>query len=158
MRRTKSRMTVCLALLGVILAFIWGNSLLPGETSGALSAWVKDMLARLFGWEFADQDPAGHGLLRKIAHFTEFFALGLDLCWLMHMLWDRKRNAVLCALGCGFLAACTDETIQRFVPGRGPAWTDVGIDTLGVILGIGSLLLILLIKHKKIKNLEDNQL
>lgn len=150
-------MTVCLALLGVILAFIWGNSLLPGETSGALSAWVKDTLARLFGWEFADQDPAGHGLLRKIAHFTEFFALGMDLCWLMHMLCDKKWYSAFLALGGGFLAACTDETIQRFVPGRGPAWTDVGIDMLGVMPGV-LLLLILLIKHKKIKNLEDKQL
>jgi VanZ family protein len=151
-------MTVCIALLVVILTFIWGNSFLPGETSGALSAWVKDMLARLFGWEFADQDPTGHGLLRKLAHFTEFLALGLDLCWLMHMLCRKTWKAEFLALGCGFLAACADETIQRFVPGRGPAWTDVGIDTLGVILGIGSFFLILLIKHKNNKNLEDKQL
>lgn len=156
MMRTKRRMTVCLALLVLILAFIWGNSLMPGEVSGAFSAWVKDVLSRLFGWESADKDPAGHGLLRKLAHFSEFFALGLDLCWLMHMLCKKKWQATLLALGCGFLTACTDETIQRFVPGRGPGWFDVGVDTLGVILGIGLLLLILLIKHKKtINNLEE---
>lgn len=157
MIRTGKRMTVCLILLGLLLTFIWGNSLLPGEVSGAFSAWVKDTLASLFGWERADQDPAGHGLIRKLAHFSEFFALGLDLCWLMHMLCRKKWHAALFALGCGFLAACTDETIQRFVPGRGPGWVDVGIDTLGIILGIGSLLLVLLIKHKKIKFLEENK-
>lgn len=156
MKRTKRRMAVCVALLIFLLTFIWGNSLLPGEVSGTFSAWVKDMLARLFGLENADQDPAGHGLLRKLAHFTEFFALGLDLSWLMHMLRRKKWQAALLALGCGFLAACTDETIQRFVPGRGPGWMDVGIDTLGVALGVG-ILSFTLLRHGKTKILEENK-
>ncbi len=158
MKRTKHRMVICLTLLIFLLVFIWGNSCLPGEASGAFSAWIKDLLARLFGWESADQDPAGHGLLRKLAHFTEFFALGLDLCWLMSMLRRKRWEASLLALGCGFLTACADETIQRFVPGRGPGWADVGIDTLGVALGIGLLYLILLLKHGKTKTLEENKL
>lgn len=158
MRQTKGRMAVCLLLLAVILAFIWGNSLLPGEASGALSAWVKDTLARLFGWQSANEDPAGHGLIRKLAHFTEFLALGMDLCWLMQMLCGKKWQGAFCALGCGFLAACMDETIQCFVPGRGPGWTDVGIDMLGVAPGVGLLLLILHIKNKNNKILEDNKL
>ena len=155
MKRTKLRMAICLALLAVILAFIWGNSLLPGDASGAFSARVKDFFAQLFGGESTDKDPAGHGLLRKLAHFTEFFALGLDLCWLMNMLRRNRWQAGLLALGCGFLAACTDETIQRFVPGRGPGWADVGIDTLGVALGAGLLMLLLLKKHGKTKILEE---
>lgn len=158
MKRTKRRMAICLVLLVCLLVFIWGNSLLPGEASGAFSAWVKDLFARLFGWQSADQDPAGHGLLRKLAHFTEFFLLGLDLSWLMHMLRRKKWEAALFALGCGFLVACTDETIQRFVPGRGPGWADVGIDTLGVALGTGLLLLIILSKQRKTKLLEENKL
>lgn len=158
MIRTKNRMTVCLILLGLLLTFIWGNSLLPGDVSGALSAWVKNVLASLFDRQSADEDPAGHGLLRKLAHFTEFAALGADLCWLMHMLCGKKWQATILALGCGFLTACADETIQRFVPGRGPGWGDVLIDTLGVTLGIGLLLLVLLIKHKKIKPMEENKL
>jgi VanZ family protein len=40
----------------------------------------------------------------------------------------------------GFGAACVDETIQRFVPDRGPSLKDVGIDTCGVALGIFLLL------------------
>ena len=36
----------------------------------------------------------------------------------------------------GFAVACLDETIQRFVPGRGPSFLDVGIDTLGVVMGM----------------------
>ena len=37
---------------------------------------------------------------------------------------------------CGFLAACVDETIQLFVPGRGPRVTDVLLDSVGVTCGI----------------------
>ena len=36
----------------------------------------------------------------------------------------------------GAAAACIDETIQVFVPGRGPGLRDVAIDCLGVLLGI----------------------
>lgn len=48
----------------------------------------------------------------------------------------------LFALGLGCLAGCVDETIQRFVPDRGPSILDVGIDTLGAAFGVAMLLLI----------------
>ena len=44
MRYTKKRLWICLLLLILNLSFIWGNSLLPGEISGALSDWVKGIL------------------------------------------------------------------------------------------------------------------
>ena len=137
MIRTEKRLRLCILLLILILAFIWGNSLLPGRVSGALSDWVKDMLSMLFPGD----KPAstGGGLLRKIAHLSEFTALGMCLCWLTGML---KKHPLLALLS-GMAAACVDETIQRFVPDRGPSILDVGIDTCGVILGI----LILLTGH-----------
>ena len=78
----------------------------------------------------------GGGLLRKLAHFTEFTCLGLCLCWLFRMVRSKTSEHWLLPLLCGFLAACIDETIQIFVPLRGPAIKDVGIDTSGVLLGI----------------------
>ena len=41
---TKNRLRLCAALLIANLAFIWGNSMLPGEVSGAFSDWVKSLL------------------------------------------------------------------------------------------------------------------
>ena len=141
MIRTQKRLKLCTLLLILILGFIWGNSLMPGEISGAFSDWVRDMLAMLFP---GDHSPSeGGGLLRKIAHLSEFTALGMCLCWLMGML---NRHPVLALLS-GMAAACVDETIQRFVPDRGPSIWDVGIDTCGVILGI----LILLAGHNIMK-------
>ena len=136
-RRTKSRMRLCICLLIANLMFIWGNSLLPGELSGALSGWVHTLLRAFF--PNMGEGAGGHGLLRKLAHFTEFCALGAVLSWLFAMLKEKKWAFVLPSLVCGCLAACMDETIQCFVPDRGPGIRDVCIDSAGVILGIGLL-------------------
>lgn len=135
MEKTNRKLRVCTALIVLNLVFIWGNSLLPGSVSGAISGWVRDVLAAIFSRGSSDPD-SGHGLLRKLGHFTEFACLGGLLTWLLAMV---QKPGIL-ALLCGFLVASVDETIQRFVPGRGPSFTDVLIDTSGAILGIGLVL------------------
>lgn len=130
MIRTDKRLRLCTALLICNLIFIWGNSLLPGEVSGAFSDWVKSVLSRIFAG--GEEDSSGGGLLRKAAHFTEFAALGMCLAWLHGMLEKGKLRPFLW----GVLAASVDETIQRFVPDRGPSVKDVCIDSAGVLAGI----------------------
>ena len=130
MIRTDKRIRLCTVLLVCNLIFIWGNSMLPGEVSGAFSDWVKSLLARLFAGD--PSEPSGGGLLRKLAHFTEFAALGMCLAWLHGMLGIGKLRPFLW----GVLAASVDETIQRFVPDRGPSVKDVCIDSAGVLTGI----------------------
>ena len=71
MEKTNKKLRICTVLLILNIAFIWGNSLLPGEVSGAFSGWVWNLLATFFPDRPEDPD-AGHGLLRKLAHFTEF--------------------------------------------------------------------------------------
>lgn len=136
MIRTERRLRLSKWLIACILCFIWGNSLLPGSVSGAFSDWVKDMLAFLLPGEVPGVTTGG-GLLRKIAHFSEFAALGAALCWRFGMLEKKK----ILALVYGFGAACVDETIQVFVPDRGPGLKDVAIDTCGAAAGIAVLLL-----------------
>lgn len=147
---------ICTLLLICNVAFIWGNSLMPGSVSGAISGWFNDLVHMLF--PAPDGDPsAGHGLLRKLAHFTEFCTLGMLLVWQFRMREvPRRMQYVLPLLG-GFLVACCDETIQRFVPDRGPSLKDVGIDTLGTALGIVLITLLNYVcKHTKTKHLEEN--
>lgn len=132
MKRTESRMRLCVLLLILNLLFIWGNSLLPDTQSSALSAWVGRLLGTLFSGVNAGVSGGGH-LIRKLAHFFEFCGLGLWLAWLLGMVKGRK---IALPILLGFMAACLDETIQSFVPGRHPALRDVGIDTCGVSLGV----------------------
>jgi len=157
MIRTKGRLRLCVTLLVLNLIFIWGNSLLPGYVSGAISDGVKNILAMLL--PAGPQGPSvGGGLLRKLAHFTEFTCLGLLLRWLFRMLRQRNWEHLLLPFVCGVCTAALDETIQMFVPDRGPGIKDVGIDTLGVLLGIVIISLKQLNKNKKIKNLEEKSL
>lgn len=153
---TTNRLRICVTLLTLNLVFIWGNSLLPGEISGALSDWLKDLLAAIFGGK--PGSSGGGGLLRKLAHFTEFTCLGMVLSWLFRMVRQKPLEHLLLPLACGIAAACIDETIQIFVPLRGPAVKDVGIDTLGAILGIVIITLTQLTKRKHSNNMEENKL
>ena len=147
MIRTDKRLRLCTALLICNLVFIWGNSLLPGEVSGAFSDWVKSLLANLF--PAGPEEDTGGGLLRKFAHFTEFTALGMCLAWLHGMLQKGKLRPFLW----GVLAASLDETIQRFVPDRGPSVKDVCIDSAGVLSGI----ILLWLGHDFIKKRSANK-
>ena len=131
MERTTRKLRVCITLIVLNLVIIWGNSLLPGSVSGAISGWVRDLFAAILSGGSVDPD-SGHGLLRKLAHFTEFACLGGLLTWLFAMLQKSYALAFLC----GFTAGSVDETIQRFVPDRGPSFLDVLIDTSGTVLGI----------------------
>ncbi len=52
------------------------------------------------------------------------------------MLLRSKLRPFLLPLMTSFAVACIDETIQMFIPGRGPGIKDVGIDTMGATVGI----------------------
>ena len=132
MIRTEKRLRLCICLLAVTLVFIWGNSLLPGEISQAFSDWDKALLAKLLPGGSGDSAGQGSGLLRKLAHFTEFTVLGMLLCWLFGMLQKKRYWPLLW----GMAAACVDETIQIFVPERSPGLKDVAIDSCGVLVGL----------------------
>ena len=132
-----------MALIVANVAFIWGNSMLPAETSAAMSSAVKRLL--MF-WLPDGEAPVmqGTGLLRKIAHVLEFASLGVLWCW--YLLMGKRRPAL--AYLPGLCTACIDETIQCFAPGRGPRVTDVMIDLGGFSLGLGIILLIQILKTK----------
>lgn len=140
------KIRICRVLLVLNLCFIWGNSLLPAEASQAFSDGVHDFLGSFRA--IAAAALASGALLRKLAHFTEFAALGLLLSWLF-ALTEKKHRPVL---PLGLLVACVDEIIQFFVPGRAPGLLDVAIDTCGVAAGMILLRIgYLLLKRNKAK-------
>lgn len=128
---TQRRLRISAVLIGLLLTFIWGNSLMSGEVSLAFSQWAKHVLAWLLPWDLPVVEE-GSGLLRKLAHFAEFAALGMCLAWRNGM----RKKAPHWAFLCGAAAAALDETIQCFVPGRGPAVKDALLDSGGVLTGM----------------------
>lgn len=150
MRRTRARVAICGVLIAAILTFIWGNSILPGESSGALSDWVGALLGAIAPFLTTE---AGLHFLRKAAHFSEFAALGMALCWMFGMISRQRVWKFSLPLLCGAAAACIDETIQIFSPGRYSSIVDVLIDSSGVLTGCLLLLLFsfLITKVNRIK-------
>ena len=142
------------ALACLVLCFIWGNSMLSGEESGAISggllAWMIDT------FPFLNWLP--EYLLRKFGHFSEFGLLGFLLAWFFLLQGQRGFHRFTVPLLCGMTAALTDETIQTFSAGRCPSVTDVWIDTAGVCAGIALLVglwyLLKMIRNRKGTNHE----
>ena len=91
-----------------------------------------------------------HHLLRKCAHFTEYFVLGvLMVLTLIQTVFQYKVPA---GIGACVLVAAVDETIQRFVPGRSGQVTDVMLDSVGAAVGICAVILVW--KYLKIKKVQ----
>lgn len=75
-------------------------------------------------------------LLRKVAHFTEYFILSFIFYRAMIVSGSRiKKSIIVTSIFC-FLYAVSDEIHQLFVPGRVFAVRDIIIDTSGALLGM----------------------
>lgn len=85
--------------------------------------------------------------IRKSAHFTIFFLLGI-LVYLTFKSYNIKHAILFSVLFC-FLYACTDEFHQLFVNKRTAQILDVLIDTSGSISGIA---LVYVLKLKILSN------
>lgn len=84
-----------------------------------------------------------HNTLRKLAHFTEFAALGFCITGAIHFTFE-KRNFFVSFIPC-VIYSISDEIHQHFVPGRACRVFDMFVDSCGIATGIGFFLLIILI-------------
>ena len=129
----KIRFFVFLTLALAIVCFIFSNSFQSGEESNEASGWVAAFLRPILNPFGRLDDDTFHALVRKLAHFVEFGALGTCLggaaC---NVLW---RGRWLCFGGICLLTACADETIQYFT-GRFNSLKDVCIDFAGALCGL----------------------
>jgi len=149
--KEKNKNNLIITILAYLMIFIiFGNSLLPGEISsnqsGFFSGLIKDILA-FFGLNI--QDDMISFFVRKLAHFTEFFVLGV--LWTL-VFMRRYEKYILITILFGMCIAGIDEFIQFFVPGRAMMFTDFLIDVLGVIIGV----LVVQVMYRYIKHAKTN--
>ena len=141
-KRNKARLIVYGALTLCVMGAIFFFSSQPAADSDAVS---EGLLATALG-RFLERllpklsDQGANHDIRKYAHMTEFFGLGLTGGMFFSELTNsRKRRALTAAvvtwLFCTFYA-CTDELHQIFVEGRACRATDVGIDAIGFTAAI----------------------
>lgn len=145
--RNKLKIYILLTLLWSALIFSF--SLQPADASGEVSSGFGEWLIETFVPGLQDDLEALpeeqyeflHHILRKCAHFTEYFILGVLV--MLTFLQTRQRLPWLKGIGVGALVACLDETIQLFVEGRSGQVKDVLLDSTGVAVGICFIIFIM---------------
>lgn len=140
MKKRKAGTIILSVLILITIGFIWGNSLKSRSESQLLSLGVLQFLRPLLNTVFSAENVTDH-LVRKLAHFTEFTALGAELALLAILLRKLSLQSILHCLFAGLAVAVADETIQIF-SARGSQVADVVLDFLGVIAGVFLVLLL----------------
>ena len=116
---------------------IWGLSSQDAAESGQESlfivAWLRQ-LAEMLGYQ-ANHLITDH-IVRKVAHFTEYFilaGLAVHLSYLYACRWKNVLGYILFGL---LLVPVIDEFIQLFSAGRAGMVQDVLLDFFGAVTGL----------------------
>jgi VanZ family protein len=129
----------------LMMYVIFSFSAQDGETSAELSYKVSyeivEVGAKVLGEELQPYEIDSiatrfHGIVRKIAHMTEYFLLAVAVSFPLYVYGLRGILLMLVAGMFCVAFACGDEYHQSYVAGRGPSVRDVAIDSFGVFWGI----------------------
>lgn len=135
-------------LLGLIVFFIWDNSMQNGGSSDGFSIFFAEAFAPIVNkLGFHGNIWTMNRIIRKLAHLTEFTILGSVLYTILRRY--ITYGTVIKTIALGILIASLDEFIQLFSPGRSSQLSDILIDTIGVILGILLVKLVYYIGYKR---------
>jgi len=127
-------------------ALVWMLAIFAGSTDLLSSQHTAGLLGPILHWlqpglsESALQEI--QFMLRKAGHLTEYAVLALLLRRALSGApdlapgWNGRTCAAALALSVAY--ALSDEFHQSFVPTRSASAVDVGIDTLGAVLGLCS--------------------
>ena len=141
MKRCKTHIkTMLVVLLAFLLAFIWLHSMVPAEDSAEESQRIGQILAPILELFVGEGNVTDH-LVRKLAHFCEYGALGVVLGALV-LVRRGKLFQWSYALLCALAVAVIDESIQLLADGRGAQVQDVLLDTAGSLTGLLAVWLI----------------
>ncbi len=138
----KSRKYIFLILTLAWVAVIFSFSLQPATVSDGTSLSFLHKMVKIFvPWWLDELENITttqliilNVIVRKCAHFAEYFILGiLTTTTMLHMKWKHQW---LYSIGFCVGIACIDEFLQLFVSGRSGRVTDVMIDSAGALVGI----------------------
>ena len=107
----KTGIIICSVLIAATLAFIWGNSAVSKAESAEESGKVYGVFAEFFNAIFGE-GVITHKIFRKIAHFSEYALLGVEIYALISLTLGIRPLVVLSSFQFGLYAAVIDESIQ----------------------------------------------
>ena len=145
MKKQKNFLLLLFFLFGIVL-MIFMFSAQNGEKSANVSQIFTEKFLSIFSVDDISFGKMEH-LLRKTAHFIEFFALGVLLCLLFTRFLHSEMIAGLLSFVAAVLYAVADECHQYFIPGRSASLKDILLDGAGAFCGILLTLLIRITIH-----------
>lgn len=122
----------------IIMLAVFMFSAQSGDSSGEASMTITENVSQHFfvgdinrsTLEFLEQ------IIRKLAHFIEFAALGFFVFAFTDTFTIKRKKAIVISLAFSALYALSDEIHQYFVPERACRLTDVLLDSFGALFGI----------------------
>ena len=140
-------------LTALIMIILFNLSAQTRAQSASLSGSITKEVIKFFykdidslpKEELASIMSAIHVFIRKAAHFTAYFFMGVFSLIAMHTYNCKRKIKVAVCLAVGLAYAIFDELHQLFVPGRGPGVFDVALDFFGC--ASGALVVLLVIFH-----------
>lgn len=139
---------VCLMLTVAWMAAIFGFSANDAKESTVQSHAVTEIIIRIFNRSFDDMSEAEQealisrydGIVRKIAHFVAYAALGflvyLSIMSSPFLSFINKQRAAAFSFPLCVIFAVTDEYHQTFVDGRAGQLSDILVDSGGILFGV----------------------
>lgn len=125
------KITLFFAILNLLLiAFIFIHSLTPADISQEESGAVTDWLSYVFPFELSEN------LVRKLAHFIEFSALGIITTLTVYSYCQKVMGGVYFKLFVCLATAVCDEAIQLNIDGRSGQVSDIFLDFSGCLFGL----------------------
>ena len=149
-----------LAVMVMIFLFSMETAEESDETSGTLARFVISIVWPDFGDYPAEEQQAmfdgAQFAVRKSAHFSEYMLLGLLMRLCLESWFGKHRWLSPAAWGLSTLYAASDEFHQLLIDGRSGQWTDVFIDSAGVLTGVLVIALVLRLVRKR-NRLEETE-
>ena len=148
---------IILIIIWMITVFRFSNQ--GGTESSSTSAKVTKVIVDVVVNDKKEENKVQiankiEKVVRKFAHYTIYTIGGVLIMNYAYTTDKTKKQQTFGSLLFGAFYAATDEVHQYFVPGRSARVFDVGIDTLGVITGIGIYLLVACVVRKMKKCLK----
>ena len=133
--RLNLKKIVYLIVTILVVMFIFYNSIQNGESSSNASTTVLNFINNIINSIGLNFKLEGY-FIRKLAHFVEFFTLGVFLM----LTFEAFTNKIFSIIGFPMFFAIfipvIDEYIQIYSDGRTSSVKDVLLDFFGAMIGI----------------------
>lgn len=126
--------------MGIIFYLSHQPATKSSELSSGIVDFVVQTLDKLIPIKALDLELFHH-MIRKGAHFTAYFILGMLVMFAMEKSTRHSYKSIILTLVICVGYAISDEVHQLFIPGRSGEVRDVLIDGSGATVGIGFYLL-----------------